>query len=82
MLQKIIDRYPEEQILTADGYDDCVIGYEFTDKIRLIYSVRLIIDKLIREDGMDELDAIEFFDFNIGGAYVGEQTPIYCHDNF
>lgn len=81
MLEKIIENFPDEKILVADGYDDCVIGYEFKDTIRLIYSVKLIIDKLIREDGMDEIDAIEHFDYNIGGAWVGEQTPIFCHDD-
>jgi len=81
MLEKIVEMFPEEQILKADGFDDCVIGYEFKEKIRLIYSVKLIIEQLIREDGMDEIDAIEHFDFNIGGAWVGEQTPIYCHDD-
>jgi hypothetical protein len=26
---------------------------------------------------MDLEDAIEYFDFNVSGAYVGEQTPLY-----
>jgi len=82
MLEKILVMFPDEKILKADGLDNCIIGYEFKDKIRLIYSVKLIIEQLIREDGMDEIDAIEHFDYNIGGAYVGEQTPIYCHDDF
>jgi hypothetical protein len=25
-------------------------------------------------------EALEFYDFNIGSAYVGEQTPIYIDD--
>lgn len=82
MLEKIIDRFPDEPILKADGFNDCIIGYEFKDTIRLIYSVRLIIEQLIREDNMSELEAIEHFDYNIGGAWVGEQTPIFCEDNF
>lgn len=82
MLEKIVEMFPDEKVLKADGFDECIIGYEFKDKIRLIYSVKLIIEQLIREDNMDEIDAIEFFDYNIGGAYVGEQTPIFCHDDF
>jgi hypothetical protein len=27
-------------------------------------------------------EAIEFFDFNISGSYVGEKTPIWCYDEF
>jgi hypothetical protein len=26
--------------------------------------------------------ALEYFDFNIYGAYVGDKTPIWCQDNF
>jgi hypothetical protein len=28
---------------------------------------------------MDYAEALEFYDFNIAGAYVGEQTPIFMH---
>lgn len=83
LLNKIIENYPDEQILIADGYDDCVIGYDFGDgmsSIRLIYSVKKILDQLVAE-GMDEMDAIEHFEFNMRGGYVGEQTPIWCQDD-
>jgi hypothetical protein len=29
---------------------------------------------------MSEEDALEHFDFNVSGAYVGEKTPIYVED--
>ena len=31
-------------------------------------------------DGMTEEEAVEFFEFNIAGAYVGEYTPIYMYE--
>ena len=31
-----------------------------------------------QELGLD--DSIEFFDFNVKGAYMGEKTPIWCED--
>ena len=80
MLQEIIDSHPDEEILIADGFDDAVIGIEIPS-MRLIYSVKRCIEILMEED-MDELDAVEHFEFNVSGAYVGEQTPIWCHDNF
>lgn len=81
MLEKIVDNFYDEEILKIDGYDDCIIGYEYKGKIRLIYSVKFIIEKLVMEEGMDEIDAIEHFDSNIGNTYYGEQTPIFCLDN-
>lgn len=90
-LEKIIDRYPEDEFLKMDGYDDCIIGYDcaFGDHIRLIYSVKKVLNKLTKEfikDGISEdeaiIDAIEYFEFNMRGAYVGEKTPIFCQDDF
>lgn len=83
ILKRIIENYPDEQILIADGYDDCVIGYDYgngMNAIRLIYSVQKILDQLVAE-GMDEIDAIEHFEYNMRGGYVGEQTPIWCQDD-
>ncbi len=31
---------------------------------------------------MPEEDAIEYFNFNVSGSFVGEKTPIWCFDNF
>jgi len=31
---------------------------------------------------MPDEDALEYFYFNVQGAYVGEQTPIFCFDDF
>lgn len=82
-LDDILEMFPEEEILKADGYDDCIIGYDFgIGDIRLIYSVKLILDKLVIVEGLDEIDAIEHFEYNMRGGYVGEKTPIWCQDDF
>jgi hypothetical protein len=82
-LDQILDQFPDTPILKCDGCDECVLGYEYNwdGLIRLIYSVDKILTNLVG-DGMDVDDAIEYFEFNIRGAYVGEQTPIWCQDDF
>jgi hypothetical protein len=30
---------------------------------------------------MSEEDDMEYFDYNVAGSYVGEQTPIWCLDD-
>lgn len=74
---------PEVEILKADGYDECVLGYDYSwdGVIRLIYSVKKILESL-EADGLTPEDAIEHFEFNMRGGYVGEQTPIWCQDDF
>jgi len=80
LLNSIVEYYEEEEILKADGFDDAVIGIEESSH-RLIYSVGKCIEILMLQDlSLDE--AIEFFDFNIRGANVGEKTPIWCEDMF
>lgn len=81
MLQEIIDYYSDEQFLIADGFDNAVIGVE-EQSMRLIYSVTLCLEILMVDEEMSLEDAIEHFEFNVSGAYVGEQTPIWCYDNF
>jgi hypothetical protein len=80
MLESILDNYPEESFLKADGFDEAVIGLE-EPSLRLIYSVKKTIDILIGE-GMTEEDALEHFYYNVSGSYVGDLTPIWCEDRF
>lgn len=79
MLQDIIDNYYEYDFLIADGFNDAIIGVDETS-MRLIYSVSKCLE--ILQEYLDEEDAIEYFEYNVSGAYVGEQTPIWCYDNF
>ena len=67
---------PEAQF--ADGHDHAIMGYA-TDG-RVIYSANQIVEGLMERDGMTPDEAIEFFNFNIECAYVGEYTPIYMYE--
>ena len=80
-LDEILEYYPDEEILKADGFDDAVIGID-EKSMRLIYSVRKCIDILITKEDMTLEDALEHFSFNVSGSYVGEKTPIWCEDMF
>jgi hypothetical protein len=82
MLEEILEYYPDETFLKADGFDNAVIGVQVGEPMRLIYSVTKVIEILITEDEMSMEDALEHFEFNIRGSYVGEQTPIWCDDMY
>ncbi len=79
MIQDLIEIYPEQSFLKADGFDDAIIGVE-ESSMRLIYSVSKCIDILCKD--MSPEDACEYFTFNVQCAYVGDKTPIWCADNF
>jgi hypothetical protein len=68
----------DEPLLFADGFEDCLIGLAegFGGNECLAYDKSKMIAKL-ESEGMTNEEALEYFDFNIGGAYVGKRTPIY-----
>jgi len=80
----ILDRYEDlegHETLKADGLDDAIIGID-DNSMRLIYSVTLIFKILTENDEMTQEDAMDHFNYNIAGAYVGPYTPIWCYDYF
>jgi glucose dehydrogenase len=76
MLEEILENHPDETFLKADGFDEAIIGLDETSG-RLIYSVTKCIECLM-EQGMTDEEASEYFYYNVSGAYMGEQTPIFC----
>jgi len=81
MIEDILEAYPDDVFLKANGFDNAIIGVD-ENTMRLIYSESKCIEVLQAEHGMNLIDAIEHFDFNVKGSYVGEGTPIWCADIF
>lgn len=72
----------EHDLLTMDGYDDCIVGVveRFGQPPIVCYDKNKVIQKLM-SDNMTEEEAEEFFYFNQIGAYVGENTPCFLNIN-
>ena len=72
--------WPEyaEGAVTLEGLDDAIIGIgrQWGSKPCMIYSVKKIIDILVKRDEMNPDDALEYYEFNIMQLYAGEQTPV------
>ena len=69
-------------LVLLSGLDDAIIGLgqRLSDgghKAFLVYDVNKILDTLVEREGMSSEDAVEFFQFNIQGAYLGESTPAF-----
>ena len=68
----------DTELLFVDGHDDAIVGIADRDGVILVvYDVRKILRQLRVRDGMSREEAQEFFDFNIAGSWLGEQTPIW-----
>ena len=65
-------------LVLDERYEDCMIGIsERTDPPKAVYSSLAIINKLMKLDGMDYDEAQEYFEFNILGSHMGENTPMF-----
>ena len=71
--EQLMSALEQNECLIADGFDEALIG--------MSYDIDQIIDILCRDDDMTREDAIEHFEFNIGGSYVGEKTPLFVYCN-
>jgi hypothetical protein len=65
-------------LLKLDGFDDCYLGISesYGEQPALIYDYNQIIEQL-KQEGMSEEEAQEFYEFNIIGSYIGEKMPIF-----
>jgi len=61
-----------------DRYMPAIIG-QCDASMRLVYSTDKIVDILAKD--MTREEAIEFYEYNILGAYMGEMTPIYVSEH-
>jgi hypothetical protein len=74
--------------LKIDGFDSALIGISTvwqrqpqggaTQVDTLIYNGDLLVKVLVEQSGLSSDEAMEYIDYNILGAYVGENTPIIC----
>tara|TARA_R110000803_G_C11989495_1_gene322005 strand:- start:56818 stop:57093 length:276 start_codon:yes stop_codon:yes gene_type:complete len=67
------------EALKCDGLDEAIVGISerFGQGSLLVYDVGKIIDILMTRDDMSHDEAIEWYEFNIVGAWMGDGTPIF-----
>ena len=67
-------------MLKINDHDNAIIGpaciwRSNTQVDVLVYDAEIIRENLMKE-GMDSEEAREYIEFNIEGAYMGEDTPV------
>ena len=66
-------------VMLADGFEDAFLGLVESKGAapKACYDRGKCINILEERDGMPYLEAVEFLDFNVTDAYVGESTPSF-----
>lgn len=64
--------------LFADGFEAALIGTgtQFNKELA-VYDYDKCVEILMAESEMTEDEAIEYMEFNVTGAYVGDHTPVF-----
>ena len=76
--EHLMEILQEEECLTADGFDDALVGCTYGANVVAVYDINKMVEILMNE-GTDYEDAVEFLDYNVVGAYLGEKTPLYVN---
>ena len=75
--EALVEQYGGDPLLFLEGahFDQAVVG--ITSEGIVAYSALSIVEGLMVTNEWDRETAHEYADFNIFGAFMGEQTPIY-----
>jgi hypothetical protein len=66
------------EALLADGFEDALLGFgRQCNRDVAVYDTDRCLGILQSRDDMSEEDALEYFEFNVAGAWVGPNTPIF-----
>lgn len=81
--------------LLADGFEDALIAYgtrfhypvaiyDYERCIAILEEQFRITDEEIDQDDGERdyyAEAVEYFDFNVGGGYYGDSTPVFIRNH-
>ena len=78
-LDILLDLYGD-QFIIAVGFDKAIIGFDENSE-RAIYSVKKIINVLMKDERMSYDDALEWYQtYMDNGRPNNNNEPIYCND--
>ena len=75
--ERILNSQEFGEMVLFDGFEDAFVGIaqRFNDWPIAVYDKSKVIATLMED--MTHEDAIEYFEFNVIGAWVGDNTPVF-----
>ena len=72
----------DKRLVKANGLEDAIIGVGSRINMPdvLIYSYNKCVKIFMEKEGWTHEEAIEWMDYNVVGAWVGDTTPIFVHE--
>ena len=71
----------DPDLLFADGFDGAILGAaeRCGSPLVVVYDYAKCCEILVSREGMTDDEAVEWMEFNVVGAYVGNRTPWFLH---
>ena len=68
-----------DKALLADGFDEAIDGMciQFGQLPIVAYDYNKCLQILMDRDGMNRREAEDYFDFNVVGAYMDPNSPVF-----
>jgi len=72
-----------QKVGADDEFDGAILGLgrRCGQPDLLVYDVDKCIEILMKKDNMTQEEAVDFFEYNIVGAWMGEGTPIFLYSD-
>lgn len=68
-------------IMLPEVFDNALMGFAHNDDaVNAVYSIHRVLSILMAEEDMSPEEALEWFDFNIEGAYLGANSPLFVDE--
>lgn len=79
--KEIENDYIDHELIFYDEFDDAIVGVveRFGGNFSVLYSKDKVFEILMSE-GLEFTDALEHFEYNIIGGYLGDATPVFLDD--
>jgi hypothetical protein len=76
--EEIAETYPDLLVMDPEYLDRAIVGVVTRIGLEAIcYNTNKVVELLMKHDGMTEEEAVEYMEFNMKGAWVGEYTPVF-----
>jgi hypothetical protein len=78
MRERISEDYPDLLVMEPNYLDAAIVGVVRRIGLEAVcYNTDKVIELLMEHDKMSYEEALEYFEFNMIGSWVGEHTPVF-----
>ena len=80
--EQIAEDYPDLLVLEPSYFDAAIVGLaQRIGMDTICYDKEKVLEILMKEEEMSYEDAVEHFEYNIIGSWVGNSTPVFLSYN-